>query len=63
LNSRNVVRRQLLQHMKRFMRLRMDGYGSIKQQNNPQMQLLRGLLRIYDYEPGDHRFTEIRENV
>lgn len=37
LNSRNVVRRQLLQHMKRFMRLRMDGYGSIKQQNNPQM--------------------------
>lgn len=37
LNSRNVVRRQLLQHMKRFMRLRMGGYGSIKQQNNPQM--------------------------
>ena len=27
-NSRNVVRRQLLRHMKRFMRLRMDGYGS-----------------------------------
>ena len=37
MNSRNVVRRQLLQHMKRFMRLRMDGYGSIKQQNNLQM--------------------------
>ena len=41
----------------------MDGYGSIKQQNNPQMHYYGDLLRIYDYEPGDHRFTEIRENV